>query len=367
MLETVREYARGRLAERGDAPAVHRAHAEHFLGLAERAEPELTGPAAGAWLEGLELEHDNFRAALAWAGGEPRRHELELRLGVALQYFWRLRGHLSEGRRWLEAAVERGLEAPPALRAKALVAGAVFVDRHGDHAGARRRYEEALELFRGAGDDRGVARTLSELGAMSIVEEDYPRAIELYDETLPYFRESGDVRALAVTLSNLASVYGLQRDFERAHSLGLEALAIAREHGDRDQLAISLYNLGRNALARADRQEAAAFLGESLEVGVELGYRELLAYCLLGCGELAAAAGEAGTAARLLGAGDAHFRLLGVAPGVEERQGRDDALTALRERLGGEELERLLAEGGGLEQATAIDVALELVRTVAGR
>jgi hypothetical protein len=107
-------------------------------------------------------------------------------------------------------------------------------------------------------------------------------------------------------------------------------------------------------------------LGESLEVGVELGYRELLAYCLLGCGELAAEAGEAGTAARLLGAGDALFHLLGVEPGFEERQGRDDALAALREPLGGEELERLLAEGGGLEQAAAIDAAQELVRTVAG-
>ena len=232
MLETIREYARERLDGLPGAAGLRRRHAEHFLALAEQAEPHLTGPEAPGWLERLEVEHDNLRAALAWTAEAPERHELELRLATALQYFWRLRGHLSEGRRWLEAALARGGEAPVGVRGRALHAAAVFVDRQGDRAQARRLYEEALALFRSAGDDRLVARTLAELGGISILEEDYERAVALYDETIPLFRESGDLRALTVTLSNLASVAGLQGDYERARELGLEALALARERGD---------------------------------------------------------------------------------------------------------------------------------------
>ena len=367
MLETVREYARERLAALPAAARVRRRHAEHFLALAEQAEPHLTGPEAPAWLDRLELEHDNLRAALTWAGAAPERHELELRLATALQYFWRVRGHLSEGRRWLEAAVERGHDAPAGVRGKALGATAIFVDRYGEHGRARRLYDEALVLFREAGDDGRVARTLSDLGGLSILEEDYARAIELYDETIPLFRESGDVRALSVTLSNLAAVLGLQGDHRRAHQVGLDALAISREHGDRDQMAISLHNLGRYALARSAWEESGAFFAESLELGGELGYRELLANCLLGCGELAVAQDDPASACRLLGAGAALFAELGVPPGPEEQEGEHRAVERLREQLGPDELELRLQEGRQLAWGDAVREAVELARSIASR
>ena len=367
MLETIREYARERLDELPAAGELRRRHAEHFLALAEQAEQHLTGPEAPVWLERLEREHDNLRAALAWAGADPERHELELRLAAAAQYFWRMRGHLGEGRRWLEAALARGGEAPVPVRGRALHAAAIFVDRQGDHAEARRLYEESLALFRTAGDDRLVARTLAELGGMAILEEDYDRAIELYDETIPLFRESGDLRALTVTLSNLASAVGLQGDYERARELGHEALALARERGDGDQMGISLHNLGRNALSREAFDEAAGHFRESIEVGVGLGYKELLAYCLLGCGELATASGEARAAARLLGAGAAQFDELGVPLGPEEREGYARSLERLRDELGEGELERLLATGRALPLEDAVGEALALACAVPAR
>src|SRR5262249_39044172 len=122
MLETVREYARERLEASGEADQIGRRHAAYFLALAETAEPELFGPAQVSWFDRLEAEHPNLRAALAWATGHDL--DLALRLGGALPQFWRLRGHLGEGREALERALAAG-EGDPAARAKALLATAL--------------------------------------------------------------------------------------------------------------------------------------------------------------------------------------------------------------------------------------------------
>jgi tetratricopeptide (TPR) repeat protein len=212
-----------------------------------------------------------------------------------------------------------------------------------------------------------VARTLSDLGGLAILEEDYARAIELYDETIPSFRESGDRRALSVTLSNLAALHGLQGDEQLAHEVGLEALAIAREHRDHDQMTISLHNLGRYALAREAWDEAGAFFAESLDLARGLGYRELLANCLLGVGELAVTEGDLRAACRLLGAGAALFAELGVQPGPEEQEGEQRALEQLRGQLGPDELERGLQAGRQLAWSDAVQEAVELARGVGAR
>ena len=108
MLEPIRQYGLEQLEQRGNADAARRRHAAFFLALAEESEPELRGPQQGEWLERLEMEHDNLRAALSWALGQEEETELELRLGGALGEFWHLRGYLSEGRRWLQAGLAKG-------------------------------------------------------------------------------------------------------------------------------------------------------------------------------------------------------------------------------------------------------------------
>ena len=364
MLATVREYAWEQLDARGELERTRRRHAEHLLVLAEQAEPELKGDKAAPWLARLDEEHDNLRAALAWAGSAGEV-ELELRLASALEYFLRLRGHLSEGRRWLDAALSRGGEAPRAVRAKALNAASILVDRQGDTGEARALLEEAVAIYRDLGDERSAARMLSNLGGVAVAEGDLAQAKALFEETLPLFRRTDDHRALMVTLSNLAAIAGLGGDHGRARALGQEALAIARSEGDQDQTSISLHNLGRAALKEGLLDDARVRLRESLELGGELGYKEVIAYCLEGIGELGAVTGHERSAARLLGAGVAMLEHLGIPIGPEEREGYERAVARLRIGLGEASFARLEAEGRELQLEQAVTEALEVVGRVA--
>jgi predicted ATPase/DNA-binding SARP family transcriptional activator len=362
MLETVREYARERLQASGRADAVRRGHAEYLARFGEETEPHLTGLEAGAWLDRLEAEQDNVRAALAWTA-DSGAIELELRLVAGLGRFWRLRGHLAEAVRRLDEAAARGADAPARLRARVYYTAGAIVDKQGGHERSRRLYEQALELFREAGDDGEAARTLAEMGGTAVLAGDYERAAALFEETLPLFRAAGDTRAVMVATSNLAALLSLRGDRERARELSLEALALARAQGDKDQLSISLHNVGRLFLADGDLAAAGRHFDESLSVGRELGYRELIAYCLEGCGELAVARGEDERAALLLGAAIGLFDEIGAALGSEEQEGYDRAVELLRTRLSQEEFARLEREGRALAADEAIAEARSVSRT----
>ena len=363
MLETIREYAAERLEEDGpDGESVRRRHAEHFLELAEEADRHLTGADAARWLDRLEREHDNFRAAIAFAAAS-RAADVELRLATALRYFWWWRGHLSEGRRWLEAALARGGHVEPSVRARALRTTAVLVSRQGEAARSKQLYGEALELFREIGDTHSAARTLAELGAAALGEGDHETATRLFEEVIPLFREAGDERALTVTLSNLAAAASLQGDYERGRTLTEEVVSLLRERAQRDQLAMSLHNLARVCARQGDLDEASTRLAESLEIAVELGYREVIAYCLEGAAELAAARGDAERAARLLGAGDALFEALGVAIGPEEADGYAQTVARLGAELGERQLDAVRAEGRAVLTDDALADAFSVLRS----
>ena len=132
MLETIHEYAREKLQESGEAEEIGRAHAEYFLALAEEAEPALMGADQVPWMERLEAEHDNLRAALSWSL-EAGDAESALRIGGALWRFWNVRGHSSEGRRWLAAGLSGGEAAPVSVKARALLALGYLALRQGDY------------------------------------------------------------------------------------------------------------------------------------------------------------------------------------------------------------------------------------------
>ena len=174
MLETVREYGLERLAASGETDATRRGHAAFFLALAERAEPELTGREQGIWLDRLEVEHDNLRAALGWA----LEHEGEtaLRLAAALWRFWADRSHLREGGRWLERALATAAPTVPASRLKALNGAGVIAMQLGDYQRAVALQEEGLALARAIGDQRGVSWALGDLAVVDAVRGNYERA-----------------------------------------------------------------------------------------------------------------------------------------------------------------------------------------------
>src|SRR5262249_2373794 len=150
---TIREYGLEGLAASGEAEALGRGHAAYYLARAEAAEPKLRTAERSVWLERLEQEHDNLRAALAWAQATPGGGETALRLAGRLAWFWWARGHLSEGRRWLEAALTRaGAPERTPSRARALRGAGLLAWAQGDNTVACRRNAEGVAIGRELGD-----------------------------------------------------------------------------------------------------------------------------------------------------------------------------------------------------------------------
>jgi predicted ATPase len=162
--ELLRQFASARLAEAGEGERLGDRHLRHYLALAEQAAPELNRPQQREWLERLDRDLDNLRAALAWAR-ERGNGELGLRLAGALGRFWDMRSHVTEGRTWLEAALAGAVAAPARPRAGALNAAGRLAFQQGDYEQAGTQYEEALALWRELGDQRGIAASLNYLGA----------------------------------------------------------------------------------------------------------------------------------------------------------------------------------------------------------
>jgi predicted ATPase/DNA-binding SARP family transcriptional activator len=311
MLETVRAFALDRLEESGGEELRMR-HLRWLADLAEKAEAQLAaGNDAAEWLERLESEHDNLRAALGWA--LDRGHvDAALALATSLKTFWDVRGHLEEGRRWLEQALDRAAAASPAVIAQAMgVAGGLAF--HGGHFDdARTYYEQVLRLWEEVGDAEGVARAVSDLGTVAAAVDDFDRAVPLLEEAAGRFRDLGASKRLAITLGNLGHISGERGDFQSAAEFAGEALAIQRELGDRQNEVVSLYNIGSFFLDAGDLGQATARLRECLDLAVELGYREVLAYALSACVRICALEDESTRAAELTGAVDALLDVSGV-------------------------------------------------------
>jgi tetratricopeptide (TPR) repeat protein len=244
MLETVHEYAREKLEESAEAEQIKRVHAEYFLTLAEEAYPVLKAANQFEWLERLEAEHDNMRAALSWAL-ERKEAEVALRLGGALGWFWSVRGYHSEGRRWLEQALTIEGRGSPGSRAMALAGAGALASEQGDLDRAQEACDEGLELLAHDAMEASEAKLilLACLGWVALEREDYGQAKELYEESLALSREMDDNWWLASSLLGLAFVSHDRGDSERATELYEESMDLFREQGDKQSLANCLGSL----------------------------------------------------------------------------------------------------------------------------
>jgi predicted ATPase/class 3 adenylate cyclase len=295
MLETLREYAAERLDEAGQADDLRRRHAEFYLALAEQVGPRLRGYATR--LEQAEREHDNFRAALAWLVARGPA-EAALRLATALGPFWAGRGHLREGRRWLDAAlalapapgVGEGVAA--AVRARALRARAGLAGDQGDFRAGRAAAAESLALCRAAGDRPGAALALGTLAHLEGESGDAAAAQEHLEELLVLGRALGDEERVAFALNGLGNHASRRGDLPRARALYEESLALRRGLGRLDAVARTLMNLGDLAAAEGDSARAAARYEESLELSRALGERLAAAGALAGLGDVLSVRGD---------------------------------------------------------------------------
>ncbi len=333
MLETVREFALEQLAASGEAPAIRDAHAAWCLALASADRWERLGPALGPRLTQFEGEHDNLRAALGWALGRGEA-STALGLGGALWPFWRLRCHLREGRGWLERAMALGVEAPPGLRAEALMGLGAMALMLNDRGAARPALESALALYRRAGDATGTGWALYLLGEAALFWGDDARAAALLGEALALFRASGAGVVASVVLTDLSHVALRRGDLGRAATLLEEALALARGAGNAWAEAGALEGQGLVAAERGEAAPAAARLGEALRLFWDLGDLHFVAVCLAGVADRAGRHGPAERAARLFGSDAALREAIGSPVWPIERVAHEPIVTAVRTRLG---------------------------------
>src|SRR6266568_1061352 len=248
MLETIREYGLEALAANGEMEDGRRAHATYYLALAEEAEPELEGPQQVTWLERLEREHDNLRAAMQWLLEQElagQRKEMALRLGVALRGFWTIRGHYNEGRAFLEQALAGSVGATTSVRAWSLNAAARLILSQGDFDRAEVLCEESLALCREIGDTSGIAYSLYLLGAVSAQRSDLAAACTLIEQSIGLEREIGNQGGIAIPLSNLANLVIKQGEYTRGHTLLEESLTIARGAGNKRGIVHALEGLAK--------------------------------------------------------------------------------------------------------------------------
>ncbi|MGH3132764.1 MAG: ATP-binding protein, partial [Gaiellaceae bacterium] len=285
MLETVRELSLARLDAEGALDELRRRHAERFLELALAAEPKLTGSDQAVWLERLESELDNIRAALDWFLSSERVGDA-LRAVSALGRFWRAHGHVTEARRWLSAGLGREDGIPPEVRADALWTAARQAVAQGDLEAAKPLLEDALLLNREHGRERQVASALAELGWVALHSGHRAQAQALCEEALTIARGVGDARATSSALSYLAEVFAAGADYDRALALHEEALALRRSLGDVLLVADSTYRLGIAAFLGGDVHRAHEALDEALVLSRELGERLHTAAALFMLAEL---------------------------------------------------------------------------------
>ena len=350
LLETLRQFARDRLSSsQDDASDIQKRHANHYVALAEEAEPNLVGASQGEWLDRLEAEHDDLRAALRWVL-ETGAAEQGLRLAGALWRFWFVRGYLGEGLRWSEEAIAVAKSDQPQTRdmahcpllPKVLNGAGVLAHYRGDYGKAARLCGEGLAQSRQLGDQLGIADALNGLALVARSGGNFQAASTMYDESLAILRLAGSAAHLAYTLgysgytiwcqgdlttargrydeslaiyrtlgdrAGIATALVLQGlwahhagDYPTAHIHFEQALGLFRAVGDRRSIARTVRNLADVALAQANYANALELYDESLIRFRELGDKYFIAVCLLGFGYLNVRQGDLDRAATLLGA-----------------------------------------------------------------
>jgi predicted ATPase/class 3 adenylate cyclase len=264
LLEPVRQYAQEQLLNSSFAEDIRRRHALHYLELAERAEPELRGADRAVWLDRLEREYDNSRAALAWSDSI---HDvnLSLRLAGSLSGFWAIAGHLREGLRWLDAAQASG-GGSAAERARARGGAGWLALLQGNLTRAREDLEASLVLIRQVRDTPSIVDTLNNLGRVTLEEGDIDSARACFDESVVLSRAVGHRWGTAFALTGLAQIGVMQADYERARGLFSQALAMYRNLDSRRHLAVTMSNLACVLLQLGQVKAACDTSAEALDL-----------------------------------------------------------------------------------------------------
>lgn len=410
MLETIREFGQERLMAAGEAARARSAHATLMVDLAIHAAPQLTDLDQAAWLDRLESQRANLNAALDWYAVEEPDHLLALT--SPLWRFWHIRGHLTEGRAWLDLALERSPDEATDARATAFYGAAWLAFEQGDlatatvHAETSLKISEAigskhdralvygllagiahrqgdvargmelgavsLALNRETGNDDGIAGSLNNLGIITLDAGDFTRARELFVEACDRFAAHGNRLGVASATDNLGVAQYCENNLVQAEANAREALNLFQSLGAKRGRAIALDHVGKCARRRGDCREAWHHHRESLQLRQQIDNPRGMAVWLEAVAALTAGLGEPATAARILGAAESIREATGHPRFQHEMAELDSIVANIRETLGGPALDVAWAEGRDLPLGRAVSMAIDetdalLARPVASR
>ena len=363
MLEPVRQYALEKLEESSEARVASRRHAAFFLELAGQAYPELRGPHQAEWLDRLEQENGNLRAAMGWAlsAGETAT---AARLGWALWVFWWLRGYQREGRRWMEVLLEH--DVPADLRAIAATVVGTMDYTQGLYESSEGHLEESLELSKRVAAKVRAAHAVYILGLLDVQGQKAEAARSRLEEALSLYLEIGDDQMVSSVRSHLGVLLLIQGDLDRATAMMEEGLALARKMGDRLGINNALYLLAQVAQAEGDHGLAGHRFEEGVKLSGEMGDRANLGYFLEGLAVVAGVQEEAERSARLFGAADELLQAV-EAPAYDyyepNRSLYQRVKSAVSSQLGEEGFEEAQAEGRAMDFERTVQYALDREET----
>ncbi|MGD0061867.1 MAG: LuxR C-terminal-related transcriptional regulator [Streptosporangiaceae bacterium] len=303
LLETIRHYAAERLALRAgsDLQDARVAHRDHYLCLVEAAAAQLRGPDEHRWLDRIEAEFDNIRAALAFSITDADSAEPGLRLATGLKWFCYMRGHSGEIIEALSDLLGRpDARRPTRDRARALAAKCHLLNNFGRIPAIPSMAEEAITIARALADDFVVGEALCALCWFTFLTGDLPAALPMVDEAIALARSAGDPHLLSTALSYRAAFKGESGDRDAAAADQQEVLALAQASGDNYVLAVTLLNLGVDQVEARERSAGAASFQEALEVAEAHGYQHLAAALALNLGLVYLMDQDAASARRML-------------------------------------------------------------------
>ena len=311
MLQLVRDYALERLEASGESDELRRRHLAHFVALAEQAELGLAGAEQARWLARIEDEHDNVRAALAYAL-ESGEATLALRLVVGIRRFWQIHGYLAEGRQSLRSALTATEGMRSELRANAFNMLGILDGEQGDFDAAHGEFTAAAEEARAVGATRVLSSALVNLGNLAFFSGNLGAARDLYCESIEHFAALGDIRGQALARENIGLLSLTADDAAEAVTWLTTARDQAREVGDESEVGRATRSLAAANIELGNFAEATRLLAESLGIARELGDAHGIAVCLETFAGLSATTGEAARAATMFGTSDATRASIGA-------------------------------------------------------
>jgi predicted ATPase/DNA-binding CsgD family transcriptional regulator len=400
LLETIRQYTGDQLEALGPLPAraARSAHLDYYLALAEAAAPQLVGPDQAAWLDRLDTELGNLRAAIAYSITQPDA-EPGLRLATSLHVYWEARGHAAEGAGALRALLgARAAQRATQLRARALAVAADLLDKTGGYAVAGDYCDEALAIARAADDKTLIANLLNirawvllrqgQAGALPLIQQGLGLARQLGEphltgrllsarcyagyvngdvadaardaaEALPLFRQAGDQIQVGATLGNLGYIELSAGHLDAARGHLAESLDISRTLNNRDGIIYETLNLGLAEYLRGSPGAAAPLFAESLDLAGRTGMKRQTAYALIGLALARPAGADLGWFVRQHGAADQALADLGET--IEPLEGHlaETDRQRLRAALGADAFEAEYLAGRALD---LVGVAHEAAR-----